>query len=184
MEPCEGTKCNWFTEVCLPCEQCHEWLKLRGVPHRFVSPELLQRHPAHTSAYELTLTTPPTDPDVYRLRDVVKKIYESAIFDCILILACVELTKEGVPHIHALIYSNKKYLDASKLKGSPFKFPYRYTLKRVRNLDNYYNYIHKEYDTVSIKDYCLGKGIPQFFQCPDTEENPQVIGENVELPRE
>lgn len=121
--------------------------------------------PPHESVYELTMTTPNDDP--YQLRQAFQAICDSAMVDCAMAYACIELTKAGLPHIHAIVYSRKKYLDAGKLKRF---HPHRYELKRVRQLDNYINYIQKEFGNPSIEDYCLKKGVPQFWYHGNAEE--------------
>lgn len=115
--------------------------------------------PVHDSVYELTLTS--VDDDVYYLRTVFHKIVASAQFDVVFWKACVELTKSGLPHIHAILYSTRKYLDASKIKKM---FKYRYELKRVRDEVAFNNYILKEDGNPIISNYCEKKGIPQIWQ--------------------
>lgn len=109
-------------------------------------------------AYELTLTTPEDDP--YYLRTALSKIVSSNMFDVTYYKASMELTKDGKPHIHAILFTKRKYLDSSKVKKL---FKYRYELKRVRDLPAYLNYIKKEFSNVSIIDYCAVKGIEQFW---------------------
>lgn len=110
------------------------------------------------SSYELTLTT--TEDDPYYLRESLTKIVQSAMFEIHSYEACIELTDAGLPHIHAVLYSKKKYLDATKIKS---KFKYRYELKRVRSLPDYLNYIKKEAANPIISEYCTRKGIQQFW---------------------
>lgn len=112
------------------------------------------------SAYEVTLTTTKDDPQ--ELRDFLKKIVESKMYAVKAWEACIELQENGMPHIHAIIYSDKKYCDGTKVK-SRIKYPYRYKFARVRNLDNYLKYIHKENDNLIIQEYCEKKVIPQFW---------------------
>lgn len=113
------------------------------------------------SVYELTLTTTKDDP--YELRQALAKVVASRMFEVIKFIACMELQDNGNPHIHACLYSKKKYLDATKIKGKPVNFPYRYQLKKVHSHDQYLNYIKKEDGTDNIKQYCELKGIPQFW---------------------
>lgn len=110
------------------------------------------------SVYEVTLTTTKDDP--YELRQWVKKIADSAMYGVVDMPYCIELTQAGLPHIHAILYSSKKYCDGTKLKK--LKFPYRYEFKRVRNLEQYVKYVHKENGNNLILDYCQRKGIQQF----------------------
>lgn len=113
------------------------------------------------SAYELTLTSPTDQP--YDLRTALQKICASAMFEIKAWEACIELTAAGLPHIHAVLFSARKYIDGSKIKKL---YAHRYECKRVRNLDNYLNYIKKEDGNVNILNYCNAKAIPQFWQCP------------------
>lgn len=114
------------------------------------------------SMYELTLTTTKDDP--YELRQYLKKIVESRMFEIVYWEACMELTQAGIPHIHAVLYSKRKYLDGSKIKAPKgIAYPYRYEHKRVKMPQNYLNYIKKENGNPIIVDYCLKKGIPQFW---------------------
>lgn len=112
------------------------------------------------SAYEVTLTTTKDDP--HELRQFLKKIVESKMYGVKAFSACIELQENGMPHIHAVIYSDKKYCDGTKVR-SRIKFPYRYTFQRVKKLDNYLNYIEKEKDNLNIVEYCEKKVIPQFW---------------------
>lgn len=111
------------------------------------------------SMYELTLTTTKDDP--YELRQWFSKIVKSAMFDVVGYRACVELTEKGMPHIHAILYSGKKSLDASKVKA--LKYPYRYELARVRNHLAFSNYLIKMEKDVRVNMYCESKGIPQIW---------------------
>jgi len=113
------------------------------------------------SAYELTMTTTKDDP--YELRQFLQKIVESKAFAVKGWSACIELQANGMPHIYAVLYSEKNYLDASKIKNR-IKFPYRFELKRVKSLNNYFKYLKKEDGNASIIEYCLKKGIPQFWE--------------------
>lgn len=110
------------------------------------------------SVYELTLTSP--DDDVYYLRETLSKIVASKMFDVIRWQACIELTKTGLPHIHAILYSHKKYLDGTKIKKM---FRHRYELSRVRSEEKYLLYIKKEITNNIVIDYCAKKGIPQIW---------------------
>lgn len=123
------------------------------------------------SVYELTLTTTKDDP--YELRQYFKKICDSKMFDVKAFKACVELQKNGMPHIHAMIWSGKKVLNSNHIKAK-IKFPYIFSLKFVRRQLNYYNYILKEKDSDVIIEYCQTKGIPQIWQSENLL-NPEGI---------
>lgn len=110
------------------------------------------------SIYELTLTIDKDDP--YLLRDVLKRVVNSDMYEVKNWKACIELTKAGMPHIHAVLWSDRKYCDGTKIKKF---YPYRYEFKRVRDVRGYLNYIKKESGNVSIQEYCNRKGIPQFW---------------------
>lgn len=140
-------------------EKLHEEFTAEGIIPKFKKRVLHDLEiPKHESCYELTLTTPNDDP--YQLRQAFQSMCDSAMVDPVMAYACIELTKAGLPHIHAIIFSKKKYLDSNKLKRFT---PHRFELKRVRQMDNYINYIKKEDGNQSIIDYCLLKGIPQFW---------------------
>lgn len=115
--------------------------------------------PAHESVYEFTLTTTVDDP--YQLRMVLDRIAKSAAYEIVHLKACIELTKAGLPHLHAILYSTRKLLDASKIKRWT---PYRYELKKVYREEAFLNYIKKENGNPIISDYCSKKGIPQFWE--------------------
>lgn len=132
-----------------------------------------QQEVEYQSTYELTLTTTKDDP--YELRTWSKKIADSKIFGVHDMPYCIELTKNGLPHIHALIYSTKKYIDGSKVKK--LGYPYRYECKRVIDLSAYNNYIIKEKNNTTIIEYCQRKGIPQF----DNAKTPILCEEKTNL---
>lgn len=116
--------------------------------------------PPHESVYELTLTTTKDDP--YELRGALEKIVKSFMFEVVAWEACIELQQNGFPHIHAVIYSSRKYCDGTKIRTVQ-KFPYRYTFSRVKHLPQFLLYIKKEKNNAQVIDYCLLKGIPQFW---------------------
>lgn len=111
------------------------------------------QQPEYKSVYELTLTTIKDDP--YELRQFIGKVARSVMFEVVDMPYCIELTEAGIPHIHALVYSKKRSIDASQIKK--LGFPYRYECKRVKSLPAYRNYIMKEKDNPIIVDYCLKK---------------------------
>lgn len=120
------------------------------------------------SVYELTLTTTKDDP--YELRQYFQKIYESKMFDVKAFKACMELQKNGNPHIHAMLWSGKRVLNSNHIK-SKIKFPYIFSLKFVRRQENFYNYILKSEKNNNIEDidYCNRKGIPQQWSSQEKE---------------
>jgi len=121
--------------------------------------EVVDKFQPYESLYELTLTI--DVDDVYTLRECFNKITSSAMFEIKGYIACVELTKSGLPHIHALLFSKKKYIDGSKIKKL---YKYRYECKRVRHPGNYYDYINKERDNPAVIDYCAAKGVDQLWE--------------------
>lgn len=110
------------------------------------------------SVYELTLTTDKDEPQY--LVDSFKKIVDSKMNGVISYKSCIELTKAGLPHIHAVIYSSKKTLDSSKIKRW---YKYRFELQKVRSHDAYINYIMKEKNNPIVIEYCKNKKIDQFI---------------------
>ena len=125
------------------------------------------------SVYELTLTTTKDDP--YELRQYFKKICDSKMFDVKAFKACVELQKNGMPHIHAMLWSGKKVLNSNHIKAK-IKYPYRFSLKFVVRQLNYYNYILKEKDSIDIIDYCNKKGIPQIWHTENIKSPSETEG--------
>lgn len=123
--------------------------------------EVVDKFAPFDSLYELTLTT--TKDDVYELRQWFNKIVRSAMYMVKGYIACIELQKNGNPHIHALLFSTNKHCDSSKIKKS-LKFPYLYTMKKVRKPANYYAYINKEADNPIVKDYCVSRGVDQIWE--------------------
>lgn len=128
--------------------------------------------PGTKSVYELTLTSPVDDP--YSLRQYLSKVVKSRMFDVILCVSCIELTEAGMPHIHALLYTSRPYLDASKIKTS-IKFPHRFELKIVRSCIDYINYLFKEKNNPLIIEYCNRKGVSQFQCQPEERGLPDAV---------
>lgn len=122
--------------------------------------------PEHESVYELTLTTTKDDP--YELRAFLKKVCKSKMFNIVYWKACIELTKNGMPHIHAILYSSNKYCDSTKIKA--LKYPYRYEFLKVRDEDAYNKYIIKEKNNVEVSMYCERKGIQQIWDGQSEED--------------
>lgn len=99
------------------------------------------------STYELTLTTPDDDPKP--LWEYIDRVCKLKSFGVVHIVAALELTKAAKPHIHALLYTNKRFLDAKKVK-----YPHRFELKKVQSLDRYYEYIMKDVKDPRTIEYC------------------------------
>jgi len=115
------------------------------------------QYPSDTkSFYELTLTSTVDDP--YALRQWLKQVCDSKMFGVLKFKACMELTKAGMPHIHAILYSSKEYLNTNHIKDK-LKFPYRFELAKVRSVKAFLEYISKS--KMNDIDYCDSKGIPQ-----------------------
>lgn len=127
------------------------------------------------SVYELTLTTTKDDP--YELLQYLRKIRDSKMFGILAYKACLELQKNGHPHVHVMVWSNKKVLNSNHIK-SRIKFPYIFTLKFVRKQLNFYNYILKEKDDPITIEYCRIKGIQQIW----SEEVSKSAAEGRDIP--
>lgn len=121
--------------------------------------EVVDKFQPYQSLYELTITI--DIDDVYTLRESFNKIVRSAMFEVCGYIACIELTKSGLPHIHALLFSRLQYIDGSKIKKI---YKYRYQCKKVRMPGNYHDYINKERDNPVVNEYCLKKGVPQIWE--------------------
>lgn len=109
------------------------------------------------SYYELTLTQPDGDERPHALLAMCDKIVTSKIFGVVDYLYCLELTEKGVPHVHMFISTSKKYLDATKVK-----WPYRFSLSRVRSVPDLIKYILKDVDP-RIGAYCILHSVSQFY---------------------
>lgn len=162
-----GKKCTSHFEPCFMDYIARQYFKKKivQVVEQQQKQQQKQQQPAYKSVYEVTLTTTKDDP--YELRQWIKKIADSAMYEVVDMPYCIELTKAGLPHIHAILYSKKQSIDASKIKK--LKFPYIYECKRVKDLDAYKNYIIKEKDNPIIIDYCTRKGIDQFSNAVSKE---------------
>lgn len=112
----------------------------------------------HKSVYAMTLTTSEDDP--YMLRDFIIKFTNSRMYRVSAIAYSFELTKKGIPHIHAMVWSTKKYLDAKKIEQR-LGFKGRYTLDKVNDEISYANYMLKDRSNQDVIDYCTKKGITQ-----------------------
>lgn len=117
--------------------------------------------PAAQSVYELTLTTGRDDP--LALDAAMKKILKSKMFRIIAYQYAFELTQKGLPHVHAILYSGKRFMDATKM-GTFWQE--RFELKKVISEKHYINYIFKEKNNKLVIDYCRKRKIDQFTSCP------------------
>lgn len=119
------------------------------------------------SIYELTLTTGKDDPKA--LISAIDKILKSKMVSSLQSAYSVELTKAGLPHIHAIVYSSRRFIDASKIKSF---WQERFELKKVISEEHYLNYILKEKNNPVIIEYCKKHNILQFSKCQLLEELP------------
>lgn len=128
---------------------------------------------------EITLTQPAESKDPYDLLNTMRRIVQSAMFSIVWWLACIELTDKGTPHIHMLIGSNAKYFNASKIK---YFHKYRFECAPVRDIKKYIEYIYKEKNDRLHIEFCLQKGIDQFYGTnhetkeQETEKRPPATG--------
>lgn len=118
------------------------------------------------SYYELTLTIP-TAQDHAELFTGLRRLLSSKMVGMLSFEACLELTKKGVPHIHALIYSEKRYINASKLK-----YPHRFSCSAVRSVPQFRAYIYKYRGREDIARYCELFNLPQFFRGSNIDAIP------------
>lgn len=123
------------------------------------------RNYGQKSIYELTLTTAKDDPKA--LISAIDKILKSKMVSSLQSLYAVELTKSGLPHIHAIVYSSRRFIDASKIKSF---WTERFELKKVISEEHYLNYILKEKNNSDIISYCKKHNISQFSKCQLSEE--------------
>lgn len=111
--------------------------------------------------YFMTLTTPPNKLTAYDLRDHLSKILKSKMISPKYWMACMELTKERVPHIHCLLCVDK-YIDKSKIK-----YPYRLDLQIAERPSAVNKYLCKS--KMSDIEYCDKLGIPQIWSSDEKE---------------
>lgn len=121
--------------------------------------------------YELTLTTP--DYSIDPLLTAMVKITTSKMFSIYDWTASVELTKEGRPHIHMYIISEKKILP-SRIKKL---FSNMFHLSLVRNSNQYLAYIEKEKDNLEVINYCLLNKCQQFYKKQDAVRPEEKVCE-------
>lgn len=113
--------------------------------------------------YFMTLTTPPNKLTAYDLRDHLSKILKSKMISPKYWMACMELTKERVPHIHCLLCVDK-YIDKSKIK-----YPYRLDLQIAERPSAVNKYLCKS--KMSDIEYCDKLGIPQIWSSDEKESH-------------
>lgn len=183
-QPSDNCTCKWWYKNmgcnCPPCQQLlyppddfeafvDNLLKVYGPKKVKRAPKITVDNPVpdHVSSYELTLTTTKDDP--YELRTYLHKVVQSKMFGVTGFKACIELTQAGLPHIHAILYTDKKYVDATKIRTA-IKYPYRYECVKVRDPVKYYNYLIKEKNNATVNIYCQQKGIPQIWHTIDAKD--------------
>lgn len=112
------------------------------------------------SIYELTLTVPSVD-DLKELIDGFYKIITSKMYEIHYYEGCIELTKAGVPHIHAMLVCGNKTPKASTIKKL---YKYRFTCQKARMPDAFREYVWKGWGDFLIKNFCEDYNIRQFFR--------------------
>lgn len=122
--------------------------------------ELLNLEKSH-SAWELTITTDIDEPQIILAE--FNKFVSIKMFDIVRYYGQFELTQAGLPHIHAVILSEKKSIDVSKVKRY---FKKRISFSRVRDLQKWIEYIKKNSEDILIKDYCVEHNIEQIIDGP------------------
>lgn len=129
------------------------------------------------TGWELTLTTDVNDP--HTLLSDFRRIVSSKMFIISSYYAVIELTKVGIPHIHAYIESTK--INASRIRKLYKK---RFTLSRVRNLKAYKDYLDKDKDDIILVNYLKEKklsrvysynGIPQEIPKAEVPEEKAAV---------
>ena len=123
-------------------------------------PPLVQGIQGIKSVYELTLTTPDDDP--LPLRRFLDRVVSSKMFGVLAFTACFELTKNGMPHIHAMLWSSKNLLNSNHIRVK-MGYPHRFTLSKVRMETNYWDYIHKDCDNPETQAYCAKHDLEQIW---------------------
>lgn len=155
---------NWLDAIMQPTEMVGAEVRPTEREHKPHQGERDEGKLRARHVYELTLTSIKDDP--YELRTTLGKIVKSKMYKVKYWKAAIELTAAGIPHIHAILCMDCKYVDRVKIKKWT---PYRYSFSPVRDLDNYLNYVIKEEHNNIVIDYCKKKGIPQIWE--SGEEN-------------
>lgn len=127
--------------------------------------------PSLIHEYFITLTCT-TDLPMLIIR--LKRILKGKTFGIEKAVGCIELTKQGQPHIHFLCESTRKYMDKAKLRRSNKDMV---DLQRPRSEENVYNYIRKP-DTKPSLEY-LNKYNMKFPYFNYTKENGITWDSNV-----
>lgn len=123
--------------------------------------DLVDRFKKYVQCWELTITqSPDRGHDVSAMLSFLNKIAESKMYKVDDYFACIELTKEGIPHIHAILGSSLKTWDISKMR--PW-YDQRFECKRVRELPYYCDYIMKEANNNDVMEFCRQYNIDQFI---------------------
>lgn len=116
------------------------------------------------TAFEVTLTVPPDDSTVIMIKtlaDGFYKILGSKMWDIVYYEACVELTKAGIPHIHAIVVCGGRPLKAANAKKL---YPHRMSVTRAKDLVALRDYVWKGWGNISEKNFCDDHNIRQFFR--------------------
>lgn len=132
--------------------------------------------------YELTLTVPADEDNVIcDLTTHMHKIVKSKMFKISEWFACIELTKNKVPHIHMYIVSEKTILKSRIAK----LYPHVFHLSKVRNVKKYLEYMEKEKNNQEVINYCKEKKCSQFYSHAKKENIPEaqeeVLPEKIKL---
>lgn len=107
--------------------------------------------------YFITLTDIKEDPKDLIIS--IKKIINSKLINVIKYLYCFELTKDGIPHIH-MVMKTDKYVKARDILN--MNNGKRIDISLVKSLINVINYICKEEEDV-MKDYLIKYNIEKFY---------------------
>lgn len=114
--------------------------------------------------HEFTLTVPSGEshPEMIKtLADGFYKVISSKMWDVAYYEACVELTKAGIPHIHAIVVCDAKPMKAANAKKL---YPHRLSVTRAKDVTALRDYVWKGWGDFLIKNYCDNHYIRQFFR--------------------
>lgn len=126
-----------------------------------------------TRLYELTLTvdiTKFTTPSLAlpALLLSFERIIKSRMTSCVDWIRCIELHKNGYPHIHALLATSKA-IQVTKITAM---HPYRASMSQIKDLEKYLKYIYKDSTNLTVTAFCDVNQTPQIQAKAQIDQPP------------
>lgn len=111
-----------------------------------------------TVLMEFTLTSLETDPST--MLKEFHKVMDSKMHRILKWSRAIELTKDGKPHIHAMLICDRKHIPRPSYVKKIIHA--RFSLQRVRIAVAYEEYMKKERNNKLVQDFCVLYNIKQF----------------------